>query len=228
MWRGGVTVDFKIPCNASTLKQDGVGSKRLTPREKLRADRGSVTSMPHHSKETLESCPAKIDVTHSTNCASGHKLNVELMIYTGPLFLLGAFHASTFCFLHGLAAFVVRISFFHVSNYIAGLVQLFFGSVCQSSSCLQQSLATVTFGVSAILHVMLQPQLLQVQTHHFSFSMNRWQIGWLLPRVATLAPLRITVVSKWFDLILLMNRWAVILPRHAGTCLETGNFIERN
>lgn len=173
-------------------------------------------SPPHHSTETLESCPAKTDVTHSTNCASRHRRE---MIYTGPLFLLGAFHQLS-------ASCMVCIcceDFFHVSNYIAGLVQLFFGSVCQSSWYLQQSLATVTFRVSAILHVLLQPQLLQVQTYHFSFSMNRWQIGWL-PRVATL-PLESQLVSKWFDLILLMNRWAVISPRHAGTCLETGNLL---
>lgn len=39
------------------------------------------------------------------------------------------------------------------------------------------------------------------------------------------SPVVITVVSEWFDLIPLMNPWAVVSPRDARTCLETGHLL---
>ena len=56
----------------------------------------------------------------------------------------------------------------------ARLVQLFFESVCQSSSCLKSTIfGHCNFCNIYCTYCSLQPQLLQVQTYHFSFSMNR-------------------------------------------------------
>lgn len=99
--------------------------------------------------------------------------------------------------------------FLHFRSQFWLCLFLCFGWVCQSW-CLQQSQAIV----SAML-VLLQPQLLQVQSHIFSFPIKRWQIK--KQKKATL-PFR-TVVTKSL-LMILMNQRCAASPSCDG--IRTG------
>lgn len=106
---GGVTVDFiKIPC-----KHFKTGWMRWVASDLPRETKGRqievvhVTSH-HHSKETLESCPAKTDATHPTNCAFGHTRGInDIYILVHYIFLLGAFHQHSASCMHGMGCILL-------------------------------------------------------------------------------------------------------------------------